>query len=132
MVSILVKAYQTPSMFFRCVSLPTIFRSKVPSSVGLIRLSEGLSAMESRTDLKWEARLLESHPPVISGISNVPAILSEPSIILGEDDSIALWYLPRALAKPIQVWAMPLLHAECYLPSQNHIVSGLLPLCEKL
>ena len=27
---------------------------------------------------------------------------------------------------------MPLLHAECYLPSQNHIVSGLLHLHEKL
>ncbi|KIM60371.1 hypothetical protein SCLCIDRAFT_54569, partial [Scleroderma citrinum Foug A] len=89
---------------------------KVPSSVDLIRLSEGLSAMESGTDLKREARLLESHPPAISGISDVPAILSEPSIILGEGDSITLWYLPRALAKPIQ----------------NHIVSSLFPLHEKL
>ena len=132
MVSILVKAYQTPSMFFHCVSLSTIFRIKVPSGVNLIRLSKGLSAMESGTDLKWEAHLLESHPPAISGISDVPAILSEPSIILGEGDSIALWYLPGVLAKPIQVWAMPLLHAECYLPSQNHIVSSLLPLHEKL
>ena len=132
MVSILVKAYQTPSMFFHCVSLSTIFRIKVPSGVNLIRLSKGLSAMESGTDLKWEAHLLESHPPAISGIGDVPAILSEPSIILGEGDSIALWYLPGVLAKPIQVWAMPLLHAECYLPSQNHIVSSLLPLHEKL
>ena len=52
MVSILVKAYQTPSMFFHCASLSTIFRIKVPSGVDLIRLSEGLSTMESRTDLK--------------------------------------------------------------------------------
>ena len=132
MVSVLVKAYQTPSMFFCCVSLSTLFRIKVPSGVDLIRLSKGLSTMESRTDLKWEAHLLESHPPVISTISDVPAILSEPSIILGKGHSIALWYLPRALAKPIQVWAMPLLHAECYLSSQNHIVSGLLHLHEKL
>ena len=132
MVSVLVKAYQTPSMFFHCVSLSTIFRIKVPSGVNLIRLSEGMSAMESGTDLKQEACLLESHPPAISGIGDIPAILSEPSIILGEGDSITLWYLPGALGKPIQVWAMPLLHAECYLPSQNHIVSGLPPLHEKL
>ena len=127
-----MKAYQTPSMFFPCVSLSTIFRIKVPSGVDLIRLSEGLSAMESSTDLKWEAHLLKSHPSAISSIGNVPAILSDPCIILGEGDSTALWYLPRALAKPIQVWAMPMLHAEFYLPSQSHIVSGLLPLCEKL
>ena len=74
MVSVLVKAYQTPSMFFRCVSLSTIFRIKVPSGVNLIRLSEGLSAMESGTDLKQEAHLLESHPPAISSISDVPAV----------------------------------------------------------
>ncbi|KIM53472.1 hypothetical protein SCLCIDRAFT_31881 [Scleroderma citrinum Foug A] len=58
--------------------------------------------MESGTDLKQEACLLESHPPAISGIGNVPAILLEPSIILGEGDSITLWYLPGALTKPIQ------------------------------
>ena len=116
MVSILVKAYQTPSMFFPCVSSSTIFRIKVPSSVDLIRLS--------------------NLGPVHNGVWNwsemggLPS--GKPPIILGEGDSIALWYLPGALAKPIQVWAMPLLHAEFYLPSQSHIVSGLLPLCENL
>jgi len=46
--------------------------------------------MESGADMKQEAQLLENHPPAIRSTSNMPAILLEPAIILGEGDSIAL------------------------------------------
>ncbi|KAL4075202.1 hypothetical protein V8B97DRAFT_2022218 [Scleroderma yunnanense] len=84
----------------------------VSSGIDLIRLCKSLAPLESGAELDQEGCLLDRHPPAITGIGGIPAIISESAIILGEGDTIALWYLPGALARP-----MP-----------SHIMAGLGPL----
>lgn len=62
-----------------------------------MRLAESLSAKESGLNLDREARLLDAHPPCLSGY------LDKPGIILGEGGTIALWYLPGAIGRQMQV-----------------------------
>jgi len=62
--------------------------------------------MQSGTNEQQEIRVLCRHPSSLSGT------LSQPTIILGDGDTIALWYLPGALAPCIQVWyhSTPIVH----------------------
>ena len=54
--------------------------------------------MQSGTNEEQEMRVLRRHPSSLSGL------LDHPTIILGEGNTIALWYLPSALAPCMQVW----------------------------
>jgi len=69
----------------------------VESGVDLLRLAESLAAMEPGTNVDREQSVLSKFAPTLSGV------LDEPSIILGEGGTVALWYLPGALACPTQV-----------------------------
>jgi len=69
----------------------------VESGVDLLRLVEALAAMEPGTNMDREQSFLSKFAPKLSGV------LDEPSIILGEGGTVALWYLPGALARPTQV-----------------------------
>ncbi|KIM64054.1 hypothetical protein SCLCIDRAFT_45585, partial [Scleroderma citrinum Foug A] len=60
------------------------------------RLLESLTFMQPGTNEEQESRVLQKHPSSLSGM------LDHPTIILGEGDTIALWYLPGALAPCIQ------------------------------
>jgi len=63
--------------------------------------------MQSGTNEQQEIRVLRRHPSSLTGT------LSQPTIILGEGDTIALWYLPGALARCIQVWYHSTLIVHC-------------------
>ena len=58
---------------------------------------ESLSSMEPGTIADKEQALLRKFPTTICGL------LDEPTIILGEGGTVALWYLPGALSRPTQV-----------------------------
>ncbi|KAL4061965.1 hypothetical protein V8B97DRAFT_1878420, partial [Scleroderma yunnanense] len=122
MVSILVKAYQNWSklIYFHMIL--------VSSGIDLIRLSESLTPLESGAELDWEDHLLDRHPLAITGIGGILAIISEPAMILGEGDIIALWYLPGALARPIQVSSVHTYHSEIYCYVKSHTMAGVGPL----
>ncbi|KIM65640.1 hypothetical protein SCLCIDRAFT_112433, partial [Scleroderma citrinum Foug A] len=65
--------------------------------IDLIRLAESLGAMQSGTKEDEEIKVLHRHPSSLNGLIN------RPTIILGEGNTIALWYLPGVLASCIQV-----------------------------
>ncbi|KIM56178.1 hypothetical protein SCLCIDRAFT_133151, partial [Scleroderma citrinum Foug A] len=64
--------------------------------IDLIRLSESLTPMQPGMNEEQENRVLQQHPSSLSGM------LDHPTIILGEGDTIAMWYLPGALAPCLQ------------------------------
>ena len=53
--------------------------------------------MEPGTIADREQTFLNKFPATISGL------IDEPAVILGEGGTVALWYLPGALAHPTQV-----------------------------
>ncbi|KAI6032499.1 hypothetical protein EDC04DRAFT_2605147 [Pisolithus marmoratus] len=87
-VSTMVDAYHNPG--------PD--RNPVQSNVDLIRLEESVSRNESRLDLEQEDQFLITYPP------NALGVLDCPTVILGWDDVIALWYLPNALSWSTKTW----------------------------
>ena len=97
-VSTITQAYHNRSehipgyLQFLSVSSPLVV-----CSIDLIRLLESLTSMQPGTNEEQESRVLQKHPSSLSGM------LDCPTIILGEGDTIALWYLPGALAPCIQV-----------------------------
>ncbi|KAI6010333.1 hypothetical protein EDC04DRAFT_2610205 [Pisolithus marmoratus] len=86
-VSTMVDAYHNPSPDWH----------PVQSNVDLIRLEESVSRNKSRLDLEWEDQFLITYPP------NALGVLDCPAVILGQDDVIALWYLPNALSQSTKV-----------------------------
>ena len=66
----------------------------VDSGVDLIQLAESLASMEPGTTTDREQTFLNKFPATISGL------IDEPAVILGEGGTVALWYLPGALARP--------------------------------
>ena len=62
-----------------------------------MRLVDSLAAMESGSNAEHEQHFIINHPPSLSGL------VTEPTIVLGTGGTIALWYLPGALAQPTQV-----------------------------
>ena len=69
----------------------------VQCGINIMRLEESLSPLEQGANLLWEARLVKNFPSLITGM------LDTPTVILGEGGTIALWYLPGAIARPIEV-----------------------------
>jgi len=69
----------------------------VDCGVDLIQLAESLASMEPGTIADREQTFLNKFPATISGL------IDEPAVILGEGGTVALWYLPGALACPTQV-----------------------------
>ena len=69
----------------------------VQCGIDIMRLEESLSPLEQGANLLWEAWLVKNFLSLISGM------LDTPTVILGEDGTIALWYLPGAIAQPIEV-----------------------------
>jgi len=69
----------------------------VDCGVNLIRLAESLASMEPGTTVDREQTFVNKFPATISGL------IDEPAVILGEGGTVALWYLPGALACPTQV-----------------------------
>ncbi|KIM57857.1 hypothetical protein SCLCIDRAFT_28492 [Scleroderma citrinum Foug A] len=67
------------------------------TGVDLVRLSESLAAMEPGTNVEREKVFVMKISPAFSGL------VDKPTIILGEGGTVALWYLPGALAQPMQV-----------------------------
>ncbi|KAL4073041.1 hypothetical protein V8B97DRAFT_1855332, partial [Scleroderma yunnanense] len=110
----------------------------VSSEIDLIRISESLAPLESDVELDWKGCLFDRHPLAITSIGGIPAIISEPAMILWEGDTIALWYLSGALARPIQVSSVHNYHNEiyCYVKictnqtwrtSSNYFTNGGIP-----
>ena len=85
----------------------------VESGVDLLRLAEALAAMEPGTNMDREQSFLSKFAPTLSGV------LDEPSIILGEGGTVALWYLPGALACPTQVCTNTAYFRPCSLINVN-------------
>ncbi|KIM55633.1 hypothetical protein SCLCIDRAFT_30183 [Scleroderma citrinum Foug A] len=83
MVAKLAKAYRNQSIEFR-------------------RLAEDLGHKESGVAVDQEAAFLVKHPTGITPHEGFPPVLDKPTIILGEGDTIVLWYLPGALANNTQ------------------------------
>ncbi|KAI6039422.1 hypothetical protein EDC04DRAFT_2603188 [Pisolithus marmoratus] len=82
-VSTMVDAYHNPD--------PD--QHPVQSNVDLTRLEESVSRNKSRLDLEQEDQFLITYLP------NALGVLDHPTVILGWDDVIALWYLPNALSQ---------------------------------
>ena len=69
----------------------------VQSGIDFRGLAEALSPMESGTKLEKEAQLLAKYPSLLSGYIDCP------TVILGEGGTIAVWYLPGAVSRTMQV-----------------------------
>ena len=69
----------------------------VQSGIDLIGLAGALSPRESGTKLEKEAQLLTEYPSLLSGY------IDRPTVILGEGGTIAVWYLPGAVSRAMQV-----------------------------
>ena len=69
----------------------------VQSGIDFRGLAEVLSPMESGTKLEKEAQLLAKYPSLLSGYIDCP------TVILGEGGTIAVWYLPGAVSRTMQV-----------------------------
>ena len=69
------------------------------------------SQKESRAVPAWEAAFIVKHPTRIAPYEGFPPILDRLTIILGEGDTIGLWYLPGALAHNVQVSIRPVVVA---------------------
>ena len=90
----------------------------VESGVDLLRLAEALAAMEPGTNMDREQSFLSKFAPTLSGV------LDEPSIILGEGGTVALWYLPGALARPTQVCPNTAYFRPCSLINSGKYSAG--------
>ncbi|KIM58942.1 hypothetical protein SCLCIDRAFT_127238, partial [Scleroderma citrinum Foug A] len=73
------------------------------------RLAKDLGHKESGVAVDQEAAFLVKHPTGITPHEGFSPVLDKPTIILGEGDTIVLWYLPGALANNTQVSVTPLL-----------------------
>ena len=80
----------------------------VPSGIKFRRLAKDLGHKESGAAVAQEAALLVKHPSGITPHAGFPPLLDRPTIILGEGNTIVMWYLPGALTNNAQVSITPL------------------------
>ena len=85
----------------------TIF--SVPSGIEFRRLAKDLGHKESGAAVDQEVAFLVKHPTRITLPEGFPPLLDGPTIILGEGNTIVMWYLPGALSNNAQVSITPLL-----------------------
>ena len=69
-------------------------------------LSSELTPKENRINDDREEELQRKHPSGLRPVSEggQDKVYQQPMVILGRDGTIALWYLPGALTKTMQVW----------------------------
>ena len=75
----------------------------VPSGIEFWRLAEYLGHKESGV------AFLVKHPSGITPHTGFPLLLDRPTIILGEGNTIVMWYLLGAMTNNAQVSITPLL-----------------------
>ena len=80
----------------------------VPSGIEFRRLAEDLGHKESGAAVAWEAVFLVKHPSGITPHAGFPLLLDRLTIILGEGNTIVMWYLPGAMTNNAQVSITPL------------------------
>ena len=80
----------------------------VPSGIEFRRLAKDLGHKESGAAVNWEAAFLVKHPSGITPHAGFPLLLDRLTIILGEGNTIVMWYLPGALTNNAQVSITPL------------------------
>ena len=80
----------------------------IPSGIEFWRLAEDLGHKESGAAVAWEVAFLVKHPSRITPHAGFPLQLDRPTIILGEGNTIVMWYLPGAMTNNAQVSITPL------------------------
>ena len=84
----------------------TIF--SVPSGIEFRRLAKDLGHKESGAAVDREVAFPVKHPTGITPHEGFPPLLDRLTIILGEGNTIVMWYLPGALSNNAQVSITPL------------------------
>ncbi|KAL4062310.1 hypothetical protein V8B97DRAFT_2026852 [Scleroderma yunnanense] len=91
-----------------------------------MQLEDALGSKEAGIDSEQEAHFILNYPPSRHG-----ELLIHPTVVLGNDGTIAVWYLPNALSCPTEVLFVVLL-LPFHLYFQDTTLRSLLPLQEQL